>query len=100
MLHRDIGSRQLNPCARAIVEYELELIGAWELLHQDVELLQQPQTGVVILTARQYHAQDAPFLIRIRNTIRAAGRPRGWASLFLWERVRLSVHRRRRWRSP
>src|SRR5437899_9891925 len=97
MLHRDVGSRQLNPCARAIVEYELELVGAWELLHQDVELLQQPHTGVVVLAARHHHTQDAPFLIRIRNTIGAVG---------LRESVGLRVHRRRRrrwwwwWRSP
>jgi hypothetical protein len=58
MPHENVRSRQFNPRAGAIVQHQLDLVRARGLFDQNVQLLEQPQTRVVVVTAWHDYAQN------------------------------------------
>src|SRR5438105_3004621 len=61
MLDGDISPRQLDAAAATVVHHELDLVLTWRALHEDAQLLEQPETRVVILVTRHHDAQHALF---------------------------------------
>src|SRR5579859_5784708 len=56
VMDQDVRAGELDPAAGAIVQDQLDFVGAGRLDHDDVELFEHPDTGVVVLTAGDHHA--------------------------------------------
>jgi hypothetical protein len=62
MLDGDVGSRQLDPTAATVVHHELDLVLARRAHDQDVQLLEEAETRVIILTAWHH---DPEYALRL-----------------------------------
>ena len=71
MAHENIGATQLNTRASAIMQHQVDLVGPWRALHQDVQLLEDAHTRVVVIASWDNDAEDAlfvrPVAIRLRR---------------------------------
>jgi hypothetical protein len=60
--HENIGAAQLNTRAGSVVQHQVDLVGPWRALHQDVQLLEDADTRIVVLTSWDNDAEYALFV--------------------------------------